>query len=1565
MPTEEPLPVRNCEQSELAFTSLPVNVTLTTSEKIHVSIETRFKGDGFLINRWLTLWVACALSLFFSSQRVAAQPQAFTQPAFLVTSSNAVLQAMVNPNSTDTTTWFEWGSSTNYGNQTTAVGVGSGAQVVWVTNQITGLVSGAIYHFRVAASNASGVRFGADQVFGFGQKVWAWGFGDDGQIAVPPNLTNVISVAAGMYFSAALRSDGTVVEWGRYGDTNVPPSLTNVVQIATGDAHSLALRNDGSVRAWSSYNTFGEVTIPAGLSNVIAIAAGGDHSLALKRDGTVVAWGENDYGQTNVPAGLSNVVAISAGLLHSMALKSDGTAVVWGLYFLTNSLDGITGITGIAAGGYDCVALKSNKSVFVGGDNSKGQQNVPSSLKDVITVKAGLWTVAALTSGGTLAVWGQNNYGQTNVPVGLTNAVTMSPGGEHVVALGNNGAPVATPQVVGGFINLDTVIALSGSDPNGDSVSFQINSLPTNGALYQCVAGTRGAPILTNGTAVTDPQNRVVFVPALDGSGAPYTKFQFVATDGDLLSVPADVAINLSPLGPSTFTQPVFQLTSTNAIVQAMVTPNSFPALTWFEWGTNTSYGNQTPATPVDRGGQVVWLTNQINPIIAGTIFHYRSVVSNSTGVYFGGDHVFGTGGRIWAWGDNRFGQTNLSAGLTNVVGLAAGGAFGLALRSDGKVSAWGYNGSGAINPPASLTNIVQIAATSGSGLALRNDGTVVAWGDNNFGKTNVPTGLNNVVSIACGPDYNLALRSNGTVVAWGFNYNGETNVPAGLNNVVAVAAGQSIVALKSDHTLVGWGNNGGYFMTNPPPDTSRFIDMSAGVSFAIAIQNDSTVLPWGLGLWGTTNVPPGLSNVVAISCGYDFTTALKTDGSLVVWGTNNFGQLILPSALTKVFALGTGSSATFGLVLGNNVAPVANPQTVSGFANYDVTITLTGSDVNNDLLSFKVSTLPVAGTLYQYVGGGRGAPILTNDTPITDPGRKVVFVPAADSYATSYASFQFVVSDGDLLSPPADVTINIFPMTAKSFTEPLFLLSPSNAVLQAMVTGYSFPVTAWFEWGTTASYGNQTSPVNFDRGSNVNWFTNQIDGLTNSIVYHYRIVASNNVGVSVGTDQTFSPGRKVVGWGDNTYGQVNIPTAASNVVFVAAGMNHSLALQSGGSVVGWGLNSSGQTTVPVGLSNVMMIAAGNTHSVALKNDGTCVAWGKGQAQTNVPVGLSNVVSIASGSDHVLALKNDGTVTVWGNAVTIPSGLSNVVAIAAGGSTDFALRSDGSIVGFNNNAYGQATLPAGLSNVVAIATGGYHTLALKSNGSISAWGNNTYGETNIPSGLSNITAIAAGLYHSVVVRSDGSVKAWGYNVNGQTNVPAGLSNVVAAVGGGNHTLVLGTFGGPPVAITQPATAVTTNAATLNGTVFANFLPTQVWIDWGIDTNYGASIARLPSNLTNFVPVSATVTALQPAMTYHYRVRAVGEAASAYGNDAVFTIPVPPFTISPAMSATGDLITLSFTGPTNATYTVFAATNLPGTWVPIGSATSVSPGTFQFVDPVGTNSTTRFYRVQWP
>ncbi|MEY2428626.1 MAG: large repetitive protein, partial [Verrucomicrobiota bacterium] len=274
-----------------------------------------------------------------------------------------------------------------------------------------------------------------------------------------------------------------------------------------------------------------------------------------------------------------------------------------------------------------------------------------------------------------------------------------------------------------------------------------------------------------------------------------------------------------------------------------------------------------------------------------------------------------------------------------------------------------------------------------------------------------------------------------------------------------------------------------------------------------------------------------------------------------------------------------------------------------------------------------------------------------------------------------------------------------------------------------------------------------------------------------------------------------------VAGTGDDSFEQITLPPSATNVIAIAAGAWHSLALQADGTVAAWGDDADGQSDAPAALTNALAIAAGGYHSLAISSSGAVTAWGADDyGQTNLPAGLRNVIGISAGTWHNLALRADGSVVAWGDnswgQTNVPIGLSNVVAVSAGGNHSLALKADGTVMawGENNNSdgtfVGQSVVPPGLTNVVAIAAGEYHSLAVKGDGSVVAWGDNTQNQVGGAGGISNVVAVAGGGSHSVALRSDGTVLAWGADWNGQCDIAPALFPAVGIAAGRNHTLLL-------------------------------------------------------------------------------------------------------------------------------------------------------------------------------
>jgi len=193
-------------------------------------------------------------------------------------------------------------------------------------------------------------------------------------------------------------------------------------------------------------------------------------------------------------------------------------------------------------------------------------------------------------------------------------------------------------------------------------------------------------------------------------------------------------------------------------------------------------------------------------------------------------------------------------------------------------------------------------------------------------------------------------------------------------------------------------------------------------------------------------------------------------------------------------------------------------------------------------------------------------------------------------------------------------------------------------------------------------------------------------------------------------------------------------------VVDIAAGEGHTLSLNYMGRVYAWGNNCHGQTgasddeaftTVPTSvtfpgyqpiyggkgaINGFVAVAAGFDHSLALNADGKVWAWGgnasgqlgdgetEDRAQPKIIPDLHDIRAIAAGDGFSLALDSSGVVWAWGNNVLGQLG-------------------DGTRVGKF-----KPVKVARLEGAQGIVAGGAHAMAVLADGSLWTWGNNSFGQ---------------------------------------------------------------------------------------------------------------------------------------------------------------------------------------------------------------------------------------------
>jgi hypothetical protein len=149
---------------------------------------------------------------------------------------------------------------------------------------------------------------------------------------------------------------------------------------------------------------------------------------------------------------------------------------------------------------------------------------------------------------------------------------------------------------------------------------------------------------LQSAPTVTGPWKTLV------GTTPPYTISNMAPAQFFRL---AASATNLPVLAPAVATLPVSGAGPTNAILEGQVTPNGANSTAWFQYGTNTAYGDVAPAGFVSATNSV-FVSQTISGLTAGLTYHYQLVASNSAGIAFGADATFSaaTPGTVYVGND-------------------------------------------------------------------------------------------------------------------------------------------------------------------------------------------------------------------------------------------------------------------------------------------------------------------------------------------------------------------------------------------------------------------------------------------------------------------------------------------------------------------------------------------------------------------------------------------------------------------------------------------------------------------------------------------------------------------------------------------------------------------------------------------------------------------------------------------------------------------------------------------------------------------------------------------------
>lgn len=633
------------------------------------------------------------------------------------------------------------------------------------------------------------------------------------------------------------------------------------------------------------------------------------------------------------------------------------------------------------------------------------------------------------------------------------------------------------------------------------------------------------------------------------------------------------------------------------------------------------------------------------------------------------------------------------------------------------------------------------------------------------------------------------------------------TPVP-GVSNVKQIAAGNlSVYALRTDGTVLAWGDNTYGQIGNGTTDAALSPIVIPGLSNVASVASSwatayalvsGAVYAWGAGssgergdgttvLVGSAPTPvSGLaSGVTRISAGGGGGFALLSDGSVKTWGQNAFGQLgdgtttsrstpVTVSGLTgKVVrdVLG-GEHVSFALLSDGQIMTWgATDLTQSGSPSQSAlqtsAIAVAGAtNVSSISVEYRsVWALQNDGTVLAWGNNefgqlGDGSTTSRNE-PRTVGGLQGLSVGSLTTSSVGAGRAYFIVADTVLsvdvveaqvaAGTAATVNAKVAAGSKGVAGAAVSLAATSNAVLG---------VTA----GQTDSTGSLRTTVTTDQWTRPGTVV-RVDGSTdtNAASDSFTVLGANALGF--GYNSWYELGDGGQGGGDNPGTGVarTIPTQ-----FLRSFPSPIVQVVSCGTGTGGGSNHA----------TIVLLKDGTVWSVGGNGFGQLGTGGNSRTTWAQVSGLSGVTQISAGAESVYALLSDGTVKAWGDnwfgeigtgvalqsaaftPITVP-GVSGVTQIAAGTQQAFFLLSDGTVRAIGRNAWGSEATPGGRG-----ALGSGSTTSDLSATPVTV------------SNLAGVTQIAAGSASGFALLSDGTVKAWGNNASGQLGNNSTTSSAV-------------------------------------------------------------------------------------------------------------------------------------------------------------------------------------------
>jgi len=551
--------------------------------------------------------------------------------------------------------------------------------------------------------------------------------------------------------------------------------------------------------------------------------------------------------------------------------------------------------------------------------------------------------------------------------------------------------------------------------------------------------------------------------------------------------------VSATPQAPTTSTGGA-TVTTSGATLYGEVNPNNAPTTAYFQYGTTTSYGSQTPTQNISAGTQSQPLNATISGLQPSTTYHYRLVSGNNTGNTQGLDQTFTTGPVPTSASTGTASSVAGSSATLN--GSVTPNGFATTVHFDyGTTTAYGNStaaqsvGSGssaqAVATPVTglqgtTTYHFRIVAVNQSGTYYGADQTFTTTPPPPAATTNAAT-----YATAAGATLNATVNPNGADTMVHFDYGTTSSYGA---STAAQDIGSGTAAQSLSTVIAGLQSNTTYH-------------------FRVVASNQ----------WGTT---AGSDMTLTTSGGAPVATTTAVSGIGATSATAN--GTIDPQGLTTTAYFQYGTSTSYGSQTANQTLPgnlMPNPSFEGGNTNgwsLGGSVTPTTFQAQTGWASqgsyacrFTTGTIPSGGfseiDANPYIQGITGATTYNvsadlNILSLASGQQVVLYVTFRNSSGSSLGKIQvaatraagLITLSGAQTAPTGTTQAQVDVTVQGAGVADLYF---DNVKLLAAGTGTVQPVSA------------------------------PLSGLSANTTYHYRVVATSSAGTTFGSDQTFTTG--------------------------------------------------------------------------------------------------------------------------------------------------------------------------------------------------------------------------------------------------------------------------------------------------------------------------------------------------------------------------------------------------------------------------------------------------------